>query len=413
MAGVFISYKKENRVKTERIVAALKNEGFSVWWDDSLTPKASWDSEIERELSDASAAVVLWTPLSVASDWVRTEAHFAQDRGKLIPVMLETCKIPIAFLLKQTIDLTNWNGAGDDRHWRKLLTWIADLAATKPGNANIPQALSSAQVNPYRDVVGRLPSGEPIVDGTLVNQSTPAGTVFSDGRGLPPLRIVPKGGFLMGASDRDPDRSPFEGPPKRVELPAPFAIGVYPLLVSEYTRLSGAPPKPSDGTKAMPGALEPGNAASYISFGDASAAIARLSAMTGVDYRLPSEAEWEYCCRALSQGRYAFGETIEPTQAHFASDQGPVPPTRYAPNGFGLHDMHGNVREWTADLWHDTYEFAHSDGRAALEGHGSMRVARGGCWWDRAAQLRSAARQRATHTTRSPMIGMRVARALA
>lgn len=413
MADVFLSYKKENRARAEQIATALRSEGFSVWWDDSLTPKASWDSEIEHELSEASAAVVLWTPLSVASDWVRTEAHFAQDRGKLIPVMLESCKVPIAFMLKQTIDLTKWNGARDDRHWRKFLTWIADLAATKPGNANIPPALASAQTNPFRDVVGRLASGDPIVDGTLVNESTPAGTVFCDGKGLPPMRIVPKGGFLLGASERDPDRSPFEGPLKRVEIPAPFAIGVYPMLVSEYSQLAGAPPKPSSGTAVMPGALEPANPAVYISFDDSADAIAKLTAVTGMEYRMPSEAEWEYCCRARSQGRYALGDAIDTTQAHFASDAGPVPPTRFAPNAFGLHDMHGNVREWTADLWHDTYEFTPGDGRAALEGHGSMRVARGGCWWDQAAHLRSSARQRATRTTRSPMIGIRVARALA
>lgn len=413
MADVFISYKKEDRASTERIVAALRTEGFSVWWDDSLTPKASWDAEIEHEISIASTAVVLWTPRSVASDWVRTEAHYAQDRGKLVPVMLEPCKLPIAFLLRQTIDLTAWRGARDDRHWRKLLTWIADLGSTKPGNANLPPSLAGAQANPFRDVVGKLASGESVVDGTLVNESTPAGTVFSDGQGLPPMRIVAKGGFLLGASERDPDRSPFEGPRKRVEIPAPFAIGVYPLLVSEYTRLTGAPPKPSNGTTPMPGTLDPQNPAVYISFDDASAGVARLAAMTGMDYRLPSEAEWEYCCRARSQGRYAFGDTIEATQAHFASDKGPIPPTRFAPNAFGLHDMHGNVREWTADLWHDTYEHMPADGRAIQDGHGSMRVARGGCWWDQAAQLRSSARQRATRTTRSPMIGLRVARAMA
>ena len=311
MADVFISYKKEDRANVERIVSALQNEGLSVWWDDSLTPKASWDSEIERELSQAAAALVLWTPLSAASDWVRTEAHFAQERGKLIPVMLENCKLPIAFLLKQTIDLTKWRGARDDRHWRKLLTWIVDLAATKPGNANIPQALASAQANPFRDVVGKLATGESIVDGTLVNESTPAGTVFSDGQGLPAMRIVPKGGFLMGASDGDPDRSPFEGPRKRVEIHAPIAIGVYPLLVSEFTRLTGVPPKPNEGTVVMPEALEPAKPAVYISFDDASATVARLAAMTGMPYRLPSEAEWEYCCRARSQTRYAFGDAID------------------------------------------------------------------------------------------------------
>jgi len=89
---------------------------------------------------------------------------------------------------------------------------------------------------------------------------------------------------------------------------------------------------------------------------------------------------------------------------------GPVAPGAFQPNAFGLYDMHGNVREWTADLWHESYDMTPPDGSAAMEGHGSMRVARGGAWCDGPAMLRSAARMRATQTSRSPAIGFRVAR---
>src|SRR5262249_25013035 len=139
MVDVFVSHKKEDFTIAERVVTALKDHGLSVWWDDGLNPKSAWDSEIEEAIGTAATVVVLWTPRSVSSEWVRTEAHYAQDRGKLVPVMVENCTIPLAFMLRQTINLCEWRGERDHRQWRKLLAWIADLAPTKPGNANIPQ----------------------------------------------------------------------------------------------------------------------------------------------------------------------------------------------------------------------------------------------------------------------------------
>jgi formylglycine-generating enzyme required for sulfatase activity len=126
----------------------------------------------------------------------------------------------------------------------------------------------------------------------------------------------------------------------------------------------------------------------------------------------PSEAEWEYACRAGSCTRYSFGDSIDPSQALFGKIQGPIAPGAYQPNAFGLYDMHGNVREWTADLWHESYDSTPLDGSAALSGHGSMRVVRGGGWSDEASILRSAARMRATQTWRAVVIGVRVARNL-
>jgi formylglycine-generating enzyme required for sulfatase activity len=411
MADVFISYKKEDFHIAERVIAALRAENFSVWWDDSLTPKSAWDAELEREINAAAAVVVLWTPRSVNSEWVRTEAHYGLERGKLVPVMLEGCTIPIAFMLRQTVNLTQWRGNRDDRDWRKLLTWVADIAATKIGNANIPQALSAAQPNPFREVIGRLPSGDPIVDGALVNTSTPAGTAFRDGPSGPVMRILPKGSFLLGSPAADPDHSPVEGPQKRVEIPAPIAMGVSPLAVAKYEALMGASSQPS---------ARPANPArnlalpvTGISYDDAETYVARLSAATGETYRLPSETEWEYACRAGTRTRYSCGNDIDATAATFAPAPGPTAPGTFPPNPFGLYDMHGNVREWTADLWHESYDMTAPDGSAATEGHGAMRVVRGGAWCDGPAMLRSAARLRATHSIRSPAIGLRVVRELA
>jgi formylglycine-generating enzyme required for sulfatase activity len=428
MADVFVSYKREDISSAERIATSLRKEGLSIWWDERVTPIDAWDATIEREIADAATVMVLWTPRSICSEWVRTEAYYAKDRGKLIPVLLEECAIPMAFLLRQTVHLCGWTGDCSDREWRKLLTWIGDLKSTKPGNANLPQALVAAKPNPFRDVLGHLPSGDPIVDGGFVNAVTPAGTVFHDGDHMPVMRILPKGAFLLGSTSNDPNHTAVEGPQRRMEIPAPFAIGVYPVLVEEYQRvvgqlpsISSAAPEPRSWWKfgKAPFPQRSATAAfvdrapmTWISFDDAQGFVERLTSTTGERYRVPSEVEWEYACRAGSAARYSFGDQLDPTMALFAAVSGPAPAGRYSPNAFGLYDMHGNVREWAADLWHESYDSTPADGSPATDGHSSMRVVRGGGWCDDASLLRSAARMRATQSARSHFIGLRVARSL-
>jgi formylglycine-generating enzyme required for sulfatase activity len=413
------------------MVTALRESGVSVWWDDGITPRQAWDTEIELAISAAATVVVLWSPRSVTSDWVRTEAHYGKDRGKLVPVLVEPCTIPIAFTLTQTVNLVNWNGNREDKQWRKLLTWITDLISTKPGNANLPQGLVAASpANVYRDSIGTLQSGEPIYDGAFINPSTPPGTVFRDGDGMPVMRIVPRGSFLLGASFDDPDRAAYEIPQKRIDIPASFAIGVFPVLASEYIRITGQPvPVPAvpvqqrrwferfvaSGPAAQPAAPLPAAAGipvTNVSWDEAQAFVDRLSAKSEQKYRIPSEAEWEYACRAGSMTRYSCGDAIDSSRAVFGQSAGPAVAGALPPNGFGLYDMHGNVREWAADLWHDNFDFTPQDGRPALDGHSSMRLVRGGGWRDAAVMLRSAARMRATQTLRSELIGFRVARAV-
>ncbi|WP_265570242.1 TIR domain-containing protein [Sphingomicrobium nitratireducens] len=128
MADIFLSYKKEDRRIAERLVEALRAEGLTVWWDDAITPRAAWDAMIEEEISQARAVVVMWSPRAVQSDWVRTEAHFAQDHGKLVPVMVEPCELPLAFMLRQAVDLSDHRFDASSAEWRKLLDWIEEGA---------------------------------------------------------------------------------------------------------------------------------------------------------------------------------------------------------------------------------------------------------------------------------------------
>ena len=109
MADIFVSYSRQDRERVAPIVSALEAEGWSVWWDPEISPGEEFDSLISRELEGAKALIVVWTPKSVDSRWVRGEARDAADRGLLFPVRFENAKLPIDFRAVHTIDLDDWH----------------------------------------------------------------------------------------------------------------------------------------------------------------------------------------------------------------------------------------------------------------------------------------------------------------
>jgi formylglycine-generating enzyme required for sulfatase activity len=150
-----------------------------------------------------------------------------------------------------------------------------------------------------------------------------------------------------------------------------------------------------------------------------------LSRKTGRRYRLLSEAEWEYAARGGSTAAFAFGPALSAAQANFdAGEKTELNPKgrgrgkavavgAFRPNGFGLHDMHGNVWEWVEDCWNDQYgPSSPRDGGPALTGDCGGHVLRGGSWEDGAADVRAAARVASAATDRSWSDGIRVARDL-
>jgi adenylate cyclase len=124
MTDVFISYARDDQASAERFAHALEAEGFSVWWDAALRSGEAYDEVIEAALKRARAVVVLWSRQSVASRWVRAEATLADRCKTLVPVMIETCDLPIMFELTQTAKLTGWAG---DVHVPAWLAFVADV----------------------------------------------------------------------------------------------------------------------------------------------------------------------------------------------------------------------------------------------------------------------------------------------
>jgi formylglycine-generating enzyme required for sulfatase activity len=148
-----------------------------------------------------------------------------------------------------------------------------------------------------------------------------------------------------------------------------------------------------------------------VSSEDAKAYVSWLSQRTGKAYRLLSEAEWEYCCRAGTTTWYAFGDSIITSQAQFQAGQTAEVGT-FPPNAWGLYDMHGNIWEWCADNVHSDYKGAPQDGSVWAGGDVSRRVLRGGSCFGFPDGLRSANRDRGQPDGRFNYWGFRVSRTL-
>ena len=138
---IFISYCSEDRNVARRFAQRFMDEGFTVWWDAALHSGETFDEVIESALKAASAVVVLWSPRSVGSRWVRAEATLADRRNKLAPVTIEPCDRPIIFELTHTADLTRWKGDASDPAWRsfvKDLHRLVDKASSGGTPATAP-----------------------------------------------------------------------------------------------------------------------------------------------------------------------------------------------------------------------------------------------------------------------------------
>lgn len=124
MADIFVSYSRKDQPLVKRVVKALESCGYSLWWDQRLTPQEAWDSTIEMEIKKARAVLVLWSRRAVASEWVRSEADYAKSEKKLVSARLQTCELPLAHRLRQTADLARWDGNTSSSEWIALVSWI-------------------------------------------------------------------------------------------------------------------------------------------------------------------------------------------------------------------------------------------------------------------------------------------------
>ena len=216
--------------------------------------------------------------------------------------------------------------------------------------------------------------------------------------------LIPEGEFMMGAPEDELESLDSERPQHKVSVPT-FFMGRYPVTQEQWQAIMGNNPSAFKGDKRP---------VESISWYEAQEFCKHLSQRTGRKYRLPSEAEWEYACRAGTTTPFHFGETIttdlanyrgtdneeykwsgsygEGTKGEYRQETTPVNKFGMA-NNFGLCDVHGNVLEWCLDHWHDNYQNAPNDGSAWVSSEDSSRhVLRGGSWNNNPNICRSAAR---------------------
>ncbi|MGD1906847.1 MAG: formylglycine-generating enzyme family protein [Leptolyngbyaceae cyanobacterium] len=287
--------------------------------------------------------------------------------------------------------------------------------------AIVPEALEKLHLSPPKTPVQTsTPSSAPISE----PPAPPASNVDFNldlGSGITlEMVYIPGGRFWMGAPDDELERDEDESPQHKVTVP-PFCMGKYPVTQRQWRAVSllddverHLSPNPAN-FKGDDLPVE------QVSWYEALEFCNRLSSHHGHPMRLPTEAEWEYACRAGTDTPFHFGNTISPDQVNYDANyiygngnkgtyrEKTTSVGNFSANGFGLYDMHGNVWEWCQDVWHPNYKGAPSDGSAWVTGGTqAWRILRSGSWFDHPRDCRSASRSNGDAEEHDDFIGFRV-----
>jgi formylglycine-generating enzyme required for sulfatase activity len=259
-------------------------------------------------------------------------------------------------------------------------------------------------------ILGCIESKKP-VDDTHYANSSEFESDYTNSIGMKFMKI-PAGEFMMGSPLDEEDRGNDEGPVHKVAIREPFYLGKFEVTQKQWHEVIGSNPSCFQGDN-LP--------VEKVSWDDIQKFIKRLNEMERTDkYRLPSEAEWEYACRAGTTTKFSFGDDLADDESYLSdyawyagnSDVKTLPVGQMKPNSWDLYDMHGNVWEWVQDSYQDNYNVAPSNGSSWESGSSSSRVVRGGSWCDRSWDCRSANRDGYNPDTRGDNLGFRVLRAL-
>ena len=386
MSDIFISYAREDRPRAEAIAKALEEHGWSAWWDWNIPAGKTFRQVIQEQLDRARCVIVLWSATSIARKWVIEEASEGEERGILVPVLIERVRPPLGFRSIQTADLTGWGGETTAPACLRLRLDIeALIGAPAPATAKYKPASpvtlqSEARINPKE--------------------------------GLPYVWIAP-GEFWMGATPGDNEARENEKPRHRVRITSGFRLGETPVTVAEYRRFIGErpqfemPPAPD----FNPNWSKQDHPVVRVTWDEAQAYCQWAGG------RLPTEAEWEYAARGGKDGlKYPGGNDIAPENANYSGSKwkGTSPVGSYPANAWGLYDMAGNVWEWVAD-WYDQDYYGTLPSDKAVDNprgpqQGTLRVLRGGSFIDDARNLRASNRTGGVPGGRYDYVGFRCVR---
>jgi len=416
----FISYDQTDRAFAQKLYESLQWRGIHCWLDEKPSfPDDKTAEKSKQHIRSYDKFLLCISEATLKSNWVEEEIKAAERREKkmgqqvLIPLLLNdrpgrkrrgpswlnwlddflTSGSDVSRLLKDTeaIDFRDWNR--DDVAFRRQLSALLNK-------------LKIFRLTPFTFDTVTLDAGGKVTERRRL-QANQFVEELESGVTLEMVEI-PGGNFMMGSYG-----SNSEYPPHKVTVPA-FYMGKFQVTQAQWRVVAGWPqvirelkPEPSYFPKnKRRDKGDEDRPVEQVSWEEAVEFCARMSAKTGRDYRLPSEAEWEYACRAGTDTPFAFGETITPEFVNYNGNYsyGKAPKGEYrketvpvgnlgVANAFGLYDMHGNVWEWCEDVWHQNYQKAPDNGSAWLSGGDSnYRVLRGGSWNSGGHGCRSAIR---------------------
>ena len=373
---IFLAHAHEDKEAVLKLYERLKKAGYKPWLDKKdLIPGQNWRSVIPRVIKDSQLFIACLSKRSISKrGYVQNEfkialnqlASLPSDSIYLIPLRLDECEIPDLRQDEYGLNLR-------DIHW--LDYWEAD------GFDQLERVISH-QYGSFTESVERVE----------LKKSQFQSFTENLGNGIKLEMIaIPGGIFMMGSPEgegRDTEK------PQHEVTVQPFFMGKYPVTQAQYQEVMGNNPSRFKGDERP---------VECVSWNDAVEFCQRLSKKTKKEYRLPSEAEWEYACRAGTKTPFYFGSKLTPNLARCGAiallgllvgvgDKMTIEVGQYSPNAFGLYDMHGNVWEWCQDKWHDNYQSAPNDGRAWVSGKSIMFVLRGGSWFSIPRNCRSAYR---------------------
>ncbi len=416
---IFLAHASEDKPAVLALHERLKQAGYKPWLDKKdLIPGQNWRSVIPKAIADSQLFIACLSQRSISKQgFVQREFKMAlnqyADRPPnsiyLIPLRLDECDIPDLRQEEYGLNLRDlhWLDYWEEDGFEQLERAITYQFKLEPEEPKKPVIVTPPLSVFNFEIVGVNAKGEQIKKESKQSQ------YFREdlGNGITlEMVAIPGGTFLMGSPANEKDSFGDERPQHEVNVPT-FFIGKYPITQAQWQAIASRTDlkvkqdldfKPAYFKDRPDSDRRP---VEQVNWYDAIEFCARLSKLTVREYRLPSEAEWEYACRARTTTPFYFGETItgelanydasytyaDEPNGEYRSETTPV--GQFPPNAFGLYDMHGNVWEWCADTWHDNYKDAPTDGSVWIEnGDDNRSPLRGGAWGSNPNNCRSAIR---------------------
>lgn len=360
MSDIFISYSHEDRACAESIVRMLNANDYKVCWDEDLLGGTRFDSVLDRMLENSKCVVVIWSHNASTSNWVIGEINKALEMGNLLTIKIDETSLYTPL---------------------RALLWIDFKKCRESDNLDFEKKLLES------------------VEFILAKNQKDLPLEFSDQFGIEFLHIE-SGTFNMGSDIGNDDEQPVH----EIEITAPFYVSKYPITEEEFRKVTKG-----DHDVSKTGAVPKVN----VSWNEVKLFIDRLNTLNTSNgcYRLPTEAEWEYMCRAGTNTEYFFGAKLSDlTKYAWYKDNSyePQPVGGLAPNPWGLFDCIGNVWEWVEDRYEAAYyeESVSEDPKGPDTG--KFRVIRGGSCISGEHYCRSAFRDYEDSSSDGSHIGFRL-----